>query len=690
MRKRIKIFGVFVALIVMGCKSSSQNFLGVDSPTTPAARETRNVSSTSNSNVGSLSQPIDEEEEELKEVKVKKSYENANYNLAIADYKEELQEEPESAVFNYYIAESYRKINRIYEAKDYYAKAIEGGFPDDQIELYYAQSLKANEEYQEAKNVLQRYLQYVTVESFAERAQTELNNLNKLDSIGLNVRNIDVNNAEAINTENAEYSPYFFNNELYFATGREQVEFERYGIPFTDIYKVKSQGLNTDASTLEKLSDIFNEEQINEGSIAFSPDGNTVVFAKGNSDDKRARLNIDLFTSTKRNGEWTRPQIMPINSPDAWDSSPTFSGDGKTLYFASDRPGGSGGSDIYRARINDRGRWADVQNMGPTINTPEDEVFPYVSPDNKLYFSSAGHPGFGMLDVFVAINEGGNITIQNMGPSINSSYDDFGLVFSDFPFEGFFSSNRKGGKGDDDIYTFVDNSSDLKKIEYLLRGVTYQMNEDSTQSILANVRVKLLDTNNEVVDDQLTGNGGIFQFKVDPEKEYTLLGEKANFFAKRKGFSTIGGEVKQEDLVERFTTKRFEATLALDPIILEKTIVLQNIYYDLNKAEIRPDAALELDKLVELLRDNPNIKIELSSHTDSRAEDAFNLDLSERRAQAAVRYLILKGISQSRLVAKGYGESQLINGCGNNADCTEEQHQQNRRTEFKVIEYTNN
>ena len=277
-----------------------------------------------------------------------------------------------------------------------------------------------------------------------------------------------------------------------------------------------------------------------------------------------------------------------------------------------------------------------------------------------------------------------------MGPSINSSYDDFGLVYSDFPFEGFFSSNRPGGKGDDDIYTFVDNSSDLKKIEYILAGVTYQLNEDSTQSVLPDVRVKLMSTDNQIVDDQVTGRGGVFQFKVDPEKEYILLGEKANFFAKRRAFSTIGGEVKQEDLVERFTTKKFESSLTLDPIILEKTIVLQNIYYDLNKAEIRPDAAIELDKLVELLKDNPNIKIELSSHTDSRAEDAFNLDLSERRAQAAVRYLILKGISQNRLVAKGYGESQLINGCGNDADCTEEQHQQNRRTEFKVIEYKDN
>ncbi|KYG83872.1 OmpA family protein [Roseivirga echinicomitans] len=687
MRNRIQITGILILALLVGCKSS-QNFLGVDSPSTPT-RDNRPTNTQSN-DVGSLAGGVEEEIEKPKEVKIKKSYENANYNLAIEDYKKELEDDPESPAFNYYVAESYRRTNRIFEATDYYAKAIEGGFADDEMELHYAQALKASERYNDAKNVLQNYLQYATVESFVDRAKNELKNLDKLDSIGLNVRNIDVKNAEGINTENAEYSPYFFNNELYFATGREQAKFERYGIPFTDLYKIQSNGLNMDASSIEKLSELFNDEEINEGSIAFSPDGNSVVFAKGNSADKRGRFNIDLFISTKRNGEWTKPQIMPINSPDSWDTSPTFSGDGKTIYFASDRPGGVGGSDIYRTRLNDRGRWGDVQNMGPTINTPEDEMFPYVSPDNKLYFSSTGHAGFGMLDVFVAINQAGNITIQNMGPSVNSSYDDFGLVYSEFPFEGFFSSNRPGGKGDDDIYTFIDNSSDLKKIEYVLTGVTYQLNEDSTQSILADVRVKLMSIDNEVVDDQVTGRGGVFQFEVDPEKEYILLGEKTNFFAKRREFSTVGEQVKQEDLVERFSTKKFESSLTLDPIILEKTIVLQNIYYDLNMAEIRPDAALELDKLVELLKDNPNIKIELSSHTDSRADDALNLDLSERRAQAAVRYLILKGISQNRLVAKGYGESRLINGCGNDVDCTEDQHQQNRRTEFKVIEYKDN
>ena len=628
MRNWIKFSGIILFALLAACQSS-KNFLGVDSTPTATPKRTNQNTPPPSTTVGALNTDLEKELKKPKEVKVKKSYENENYNQAIIDYKEELKAEPDSPLYNYFVAESYRKTNRIYESSPYYAKAIEGGFADDEMELYYAQSLKVNQKYDEAKSVLQKYIQYAQVERFLERAKTELANLDKLDSLQLNVRNIEIENAATINTENAEYSPYFFNNELYFSAGREVEKFERYGIPFTDLYKVKSQGLNVDAASLEKLSSIFNEDEINEGSIAFSPDGNTVVFAKGNTDDKKGRLNIDLFMSTKRNGEWQPASIMPINSPDSWDSSPAFSQDGKTIYFASDRPGGFGGADIYRTKLNDRGRWGDVQNMGPTINTTEEEMFPYVSPDNKLYFSSNGHPGFGMLDVFVAINSGGTITIQNMGPAINSSYDDFNLVYSEFPFEGFFSSNRPGGKGDDDIYTFVDNSSDLKKIEYVLTGITYQLNEDSTQSILADVRVKLISTDNEVVDDQVTGRGGVFEFKVDPEKEYILLGEKANFFAKRRDFSTIGGEIKQEDLVERFTTKKFESSLTLDPIVLDKTIVLQNIYYDLNKAEIRSDAALELDKLVELLRDNPNIKIELSSHTDSRADDALNLDLSE-------------------------------------------------------------
>ncbi|MEC7752855.1 OmpA family protein [Roseivirga sp. UBA1976] len=688
MKTKSFLMTLATVIVLLGC-SSSKNFLGVqEEPKKVAPRP-------SNPSVGQPQNAADvlAKEPEKTTPKILRSYvEDQNYTQAIKEFQAALSQNPDAADINFYTAESYRKLGDLRASTPYYEKAIAGGFEDEELELNYAQALKASEEYDKAREVLSNYLTYASLEIYRDRAQRELANLTKLDSISLYVRDVDLKPLESINSDQSEYSPFFYNNKLYFVSTREATTFQRYGLPFSDIFSVDLDGLSPKAETLSKLPDLFNSANINEGPIAFSPDGNTVVFAKGNPEGKKERRSVDLYVATKRNGEWSTPAPMPINNPLAWDTSPAFNQSGTTIYFASDRPGGYGGSDIYRATINARGRWADVTNMGPDINTAGDEVFPYVSPDNKLYFASNGHAGFGMLDLFVAENKGGVITVKNMGPSFNSSSDDFGLVYSDFPFEGFFSSNRPGGSGGDDIYSFVDNSSDLKTITYTLKGTTYRINEDSTQSILGDVRVKLLDENEQLVDDVLSSRGGSYSFKIDPEKNYTIIGEKQDYFTARKFFSTVGEGIPQEDLVERFNEKVFNEDIALDPIILEKAIVLQNIYYDLNRAEIRSDAAVELDKLVQILKDNPNIRIELSSHTDARSDDDYNLDLSQRRAQAAVDYIVSKGISADRLIAKGYGESQLVNGCTNERidECTEEEHQQNRRTEFKVIEYERN
>ena len=680
-------FALFILSIWLICAcSSQQNFLGVQ-------EEPKNVNRPSNPTLGTPQNAADVLSKEIEETtpKVLKSYaEDQDYTKAIQEFKEALEENPNTPDINFYMAESYRKLGDLRASVPYYEKAISAGYEDEELELNYAQALKAEEKYTEAKQVLSNYINYASLEIYKERAQRELANLEKLDSISLNVRNIDLTPLDEINTDKSEYSPFFFDNKLYFVSTREATTFSRYDLPFSDIFSVDLDGLSPQANTLNRLPDLFNTANVNEGSIAFSPDGNTVVFAKGNPEGKKARRSVDLYFATKRNGEWSNPEPMPINNPSAWDTSPAFNQAGTTIYFASDRPGGYGGSDIYRATLNARGRWADVTNMGPQINTAEDEVFPYVSPDNKLYFASNGHAGFGMLDLFVAENSQGVVTVKNLGPSFNSSSDDFGLVYSDFPFEGFFSSSRPGSTGGDDIYSFVDNTPDLKKITYTLKGTTFKLEEDSTQSILGNVRVKLLDTNEQIVDDVLSSRGGSYSFPIDPEKNYILIAEKQDFFTSRKIFSTVGEGIPQEELVDRFNEKIFTEDMVLDPIVLEKAIVVPNIYYDLDKAEIRSDAASELDKLVQLLRDNPNISIELSSHTDSRAPDEYNLNLSQRRAQAAVDYIASKGISKDRLIAKGYGETQLINGCTNDVECTEEQHQENRRTEFKVTEYKKN
>ncbi|PWL30849.1 OmpA family protein [uncultured Roseivirga sp.] len=679
---------MLISLWLISACSSKQNFLGVQ-------EEPKNVNRPSNPSLGAPQNAADVLSKEIEETTPKelKAYaEDQNYTQAIQEFKELLAENPNSPEINYYTAESYRKLGDLRSSAPYYEKALAAGYDSEELELNYAKALKAEEKYNEAKEVLSNYLGMASLEIYKERAERELANLEKLDSISLNVRNLDLKSLESINSEQSEYSPFFFNNKLYFVSTREETTFDRYDVPFSDIYSVDLNGLEPDENSITKLPELFNTENVNEGSIAFSPDGNTVVFAKGNPEGKKARRSVDLYFATKRNGEWSNPQIMPINNPSAWDTSPTFNQAGTTIYFASDRPGGYGGSDIYRATLNERGRWADVTNMGPQINTAEDEVFPYVSPDNKLYFASNGHAGFGMLDLFEAVNSGGVVTVKNLGPSFNSSSDDFGLVYSDFPFEGFFSSNRPGGSGGDDLYSFIDNSADLKKITYALKGTTYKIEEDSSQTILGEVRVKLLDSNEQLVDDVLSSRGGSYSFPIEPEKDYFLIAEKQDFFTTRKIFSTIGEGIPQEELVERFTEKVFTEDMALEPIVLEKAIVVPNIYYDLDKAEIRPDAAVELDKLVQLLKDNPNISIELSSHTDARAPDDYNLNLSQRRAQAAVDYIASQGIERDRLIAKGYGETQLINGCTNERvdECSEEQHQQNRRTEFKVTEYNKN
>ena len=682
-------FVIFIGILYLtfACGSSKNvNFLGVQEE--PKRAATPPANSTFEQDRSAASAAADISEEEDKTPKYLENYiEDENYTAALADFEAQLIDTPNAPDVHFFLAESYRKLGRLKEALPYYQKAIELGYQQESLDINYALALKANEQYDKAKEALQTYLADPGADRLQERAEKELENLAKLDTIRLLVRDVELTLLNEINTENSEYSPSFYNGDLYYVSNNEAGTFERYGMPFSQINRAKLNGLRIEQGTAGSMPGRFNDLNINEGSITFSPDGNTAVFAKGNTDDKRGRRSVDLFTAEKKNGQWTNPVFMTISSPTAWDTSPAFNNNGNTIYFASDRPGGYGGSDIYRASLNARGRWADVTNMGPDINTAGDEVFPYVSPDNKLYFASSGHAGFGQLDLFEAINQGGIVTVKNLGPSFNTPADDFGLIYTDFPFEGFFSSNREGGAGGDDIYSFVDNSADLKKITYLLKGTTYQRDEDSVRSILGNVLVKLMDENGVLVDDIISSRAGSFSFPVQPEKEYTLIGDKENYFTERSSFSTVGETVPQEALIERFTEKTFTSEITLDQIIINKAIVIPNIYYDLDKDEIRDDAATQLDKLVLLLADNPDIKIELSSHTDARSDDDYNQDLSQRRAQSAVDYIVSQGISRNRLVAKGYGESQLINGCTNDRidECSEDEHQENRRTEFKVL-----
>src|SRR5690606_34080409 len=362
--------------------------------------------------------------------------------------------------------------------------------------------------------------------------------------------------------------------------------------------------------------------------------------------------------------------------------------DGRTLYFASNRQdkNAQGGTDIYTAQMDSRGRFTRVRNLGPEINTPGNEMFPYVSDDGRLYFASDGHPGYGGLDIFLVNRKDGKNVIENLGQPMNSAQDDFG-IFLFRADRGFFTSNREEGKGDDDIYTFVNEDPNLKVINYALQGITYFKDSEGNLQVLPNTRVTLMDAGGDAMQDYVTGNDGKFLFRVYENEEYNLVGETEGYLTKRQPYSMVGRSVDPRNLKDLVTNITLDTILILDRKAVNEKFVLENIYFGFDSTDIKPQAAAELDKLVQLLIDNPEIKIEMGSHTDSLGSFDYNIDLSRRRAESTMRYLINKGIDSQRLTAKGYGESQPI-ARNTNPDGTDNPagRDKNRRTEFKILE----
>ncbi|MDL5048595.1 OmpA family protein [Oscillatoria amoena NRMC-F 0135] len=621
------------------------------------------------------------------EKKATKAFRRGEYQNTINVFKSARPKEQARA--NYFIAESYRLSNRLKEAEPYYAKAGGRGIDKDSIQFYYAQSLKANSKYDEARKQLEELISRTPNDKLKDRANIELNGLAYLEKLRDKPSYYRIKNLELLNTPHSEYNPVYLNNELYFTSSRGNGKlYAATGTPFTNLYKVTSRGANVDVATLAPLPSNINTENVNDGCVAFTPDGRTMVFAKGNTGKKKGTEDVDLYLARFRNGVWTEPQVITggVNTPEFWDSTPAFSPDGRTLYFASNRKGGYGGTDLYAAQVDSRGRFTRVRNLGPEINTPGNEMFPYVAEDGKLYFASDGHPGYGGLDLFVVKRSSGQTLIENLGEPVNSTGDDFG-IFLFRPDRGFFTSNREGGMGDDDIYTFVNEDPDLRVINYYLAGVTYTPDKEGKLQILPNTKVSILDAKSELMQDYVTGNDGKFLFRVYDNEDYNLVGETEGYLVKRQEYTTRGKSVDPKTLTELVTNITFDTIMVLDKIEINKIFVLENIYYEFNKYDIRPDAARELDKLVQILIDNPEIKIELSSHTDSVDTDEYNMWLSQKRAESAVNYLVNRGIANDRLVARGYGESRPI-ARNTNPDGTDNPRgrDKNRRTEFKILE----
>lgn len=605
-----------------------------------------------------------------------KRFGEEEYERAIEYYKQGLGKASNPGEVNYKIAEAYRRSNRLVQAEPYYKAALDANFRKEDTYFYYALSLKANGKYEEAMRWMQDYLRVGTSSQLKSMAARELENMQQLDEIlGKNQR-YEVENLEALNTEGSEFAPYVRDNSLIFSSTRGPgKEYMGNGEGFLDIFAVTLTDSVAEMGGAAQKFEVVNMEGLHDALPAFTNEGSTMVFARGNEGTKKGRQNVDLFISQRRASGWTEPKLLSINDRETWDSSPAFSPDGRTLYFSSSRKGGFGGTDIYKTTIDDNGRFSTPENLGSSINTSGNESFVSVGPDGTLYIASDGLPGLGNLDLF-RVENGQPV---NMGQPVNSPGDDFGIFFVNEQY-GFFSSNREGGKGGDDLYRFM--KSARKQVNFFVDGTLYQLREGARQrTAVANHTVSLQDEEGNQLRTASTDGSGEFTFALDSASTYYLIAEKPGFFTARQRISTEGKMPAQDELQNEVNEVRLTATLVLNEIVKEKAIVLENIFYDFDKANIRPDAAQELDKLVQVLEDNPSISIELSSHTDVRGSDAYNLDLSQRRAESAVEYIISQGIARNRITAKGYGETRPV---VRNAK-TEAEHQRNRRTEFKVV-----
>ena len=611
--------------------------------------------------------------------KADKRFSRGEYEAAIPLYKADVAKGKNIALSNYRLGESYRLSNRAEEAESYYKAAIAGGIKNADVGYNYAQALRASGKFEEAAAQFSRYAETGANRTLAARAEAEAKNAQASTAVLAMRTNSEILPLDQLNTPAAEFGATRIpdTKELVFASGREGKIYPGNGEGFNDLYAVKfDDDQKLTGGTIRKLDPIINSADKHEASATYSPDGKMMVFARSNNGSKKGYLSVDLWISYYRAGAWTEPEILRgVNSSTADEFSPVFSPDGQTLYFASTRKGGLGGSDLYKATMESPGRFASPENLGDQVNTVGNENFPAISPDGILYFSSDGHPGLGKLDIF-KLEKG---KVMNLGSPINSAGDDFAPFFTDKR-TGVLSSNRAGGKGSDDLYLFRENP--IKLVTFYADGTLVERDDKTGATApVASETVTLFSDKGQQLQTTTTGPDGKFSLKLDTAvASYSLVANRSGYFTARNSLSTVGRKPAQEALPDPMNEVRVPVTLTLTKIVKNKAIVVDNIFYDYDKANIRPDAALELDKLVQTLNDNPRITIELSSHTDSRGKDAYNQALSQRRAQSAVDYIISKGISKSRITAKGYGESRPVI---KNAK-TEEDYQRNRRTEFKV------
>ncbi len=550
----------------------------------------------------------------------------------------------------------------------------------------YAHSLKGTGKYGRAKRLMRLYNKALKNEGGSNRYRPRPGDAALDNILNTEEQNVNINNI-AVNSEYSDFSPMFYQNDkMVFASAMDSSFFNtrRYkwnDQPFLDLYVAKLNEQSNEVRDAVKFSKKINTKY-HEASVTFSPDQQTIYFTRNNYGKKLKRdnkgvNNLKIYMSRKEGDSWTEAVELPFNSDDYSSGHPALSPDGSKLYFVSDMPGSMGKTDIFVVDVLGDGRFSEPRNLGPEINTERREMFPFIS-DEKLYFASDGHIGLGGLDIYeVAITEEGFSEVKNMGQPINSKRDDFSYIIKEETQKGFFASNRRGGKGDDDIYSFKRILPEEPN-ENAIAGV---VTEVITGEVMPKALVELLDENNVKLMEVETDADGSFVFEeLDSNTRYVIRTKKDTFFDDEQMVSTednkrIEVEVKLQQLEERIVIEDGIRKLKIDMI-----------YFDFDKFNIRKDAAEELDKLVEIMNSHPTMVIKVESHTDSRGKRAYNRYLSDKRAKSTREYLISKGIDPKRIEsAIGYGEERLLNECNGTVRCSSAKHQLNRRSEFIIV-----
>ena len=565
---------------------------------------------------------------------------------------------------NLQLATTYFNMFDTVNAEKWYAVAVQ---TPQEAETYYryAQMLKANGKYEQANKQMQEFAKLAPQD---QRAIAFKENPNYIPKLKADPKLFDVT-PSSVSSEKSDFGAVLYGNILYFTSARN-LSAKKYGWneePFLDIYKAdfNGDGTITNATAVTDLNTTNHD-----GPLTMTQDGNTVYFASNSfrassfEKDKKNNLKLgrnNIYKATKDGDKWTNITSLPFNSKEYSTSSPSVSRDGKTLYFSSDMPGTLGDVDIWKVAVNEDGSYGTPENLGKNVNTEGKESFPFINDDNNtLYFASSGRQGFGGLDVF-QVDLSKNEKASNIGQPVNTEKDDFALTLNQEKNIGFLSSNRNGV---DNIYTAIPVCS----VEIITK-----VTDAKTGAPLANATVAIVDDKKNVITKEMSNENGEVVYRVDCNKDFVIQASKDGY--ESNSFPVAKSKERKANI---------NAALApIDVIVTEKEIILKPILFEYNKSNITQDAAFELDKLVQVMRNNDNLIIMVKSHTDNKGSDAYNMELSDRRAKSTVQYVISKGISSSRISGKGYGESEPKVDCKEN--CTPEQDAINRRSEFLIV-----